>query len=74
MADLFKAAIALLGLLLVVLVGAGLVVGRTGLFSGSTRQADPQAAATLAPASRPAIPALDVAAPTKTETATFALG
>jgi peptide-methionine (S)-S-oxide reductase len=74
MADLFKAATAILGLLLVVLFGVGLVVERTGLFSGSTRQADPQAAATLAPASRPAIPALDVAAPTKTETATFALG
>jgi hypothetical protein len=74
MADLFKAATALLGLLPVVLFGAWLVVGRTGLSSGSTRRTDPQAAATPAPASRPAIPPLDAAAPTKTETATFALG
>jgi len=74
MAGPFKAAIAILGLLLVVLFGAWLVVGRTGLFSGSTRQTDPQAATTPAPASRPAIPLLDAAALTKTETATFALG
>jgi len=74
MADPFKAAIAILGLVLLVLLGAGLVVGRAGLFSGSTRQTDPQAAATPAPASRPAIPPLDAAAPKKTETATFALG
>ena len=74
MADLFKAATAILGLLLVVLFGVGLVAERTGLFSGSTQQVDSQAAATPAPASRPAIPPLDVAAPRETETATFALG
>jgi|MudIll2142460700_1097286.scaffolds.fasta_scaffold1138236_2 hypothetical protein len=74
MADPLKAAIAILGLVLLVLLGAGLVVGRAGLFSGSTRQTDSQAAATPAPASRPAVPQLDAAAPVKTETATFALG
>jgi hypothetical protein len=74
MVDLFKAAIAIVGLLLVVLFGVGLVVGRTGLFSGSTQQTDQQVPTTPAPASRPAIPPLDAAAPAKTETATFALG
>jgi hypothetical protein len=65
---------AILGLLLVVLFGAGMVVGRTGLFFGSTQQTDRQATATPTPASRPVIPPLDAAGPTKTETATFALG
>lgn len=74
MADPFKAAIAILGLLLAALVGAVLVVGRTGLFSGSTEKTDSQAAATPTLAARPAIPPLDAAAPAKTETATFALG
>ena len=79
MADPIKAAIAILGLLLVVLLGAWLVVGRTGLFAGSTQQTDPQDTTTPALASLPAIPRLDAAAPTETETAgaetaTFALG
>jgi hypothetical protein len=69
-----KASIAFLGLLIVVLFGLWLVVGRTGPSSDSTQQAEPQSAATPDPASRPAAPALDVAAPVETETATFALG
>ena len=84
MADPIKAAIAILGLLLVVLFGAWLLVGRTGPSSGSTRQTDPQGTTTPAAASQPAIPGLDAAAPAETETAgtetagaemaTFALG
>ena len=79
MAYPIKAAIAILGLLLVVLLGAWLVAGRTGLFAGSTGQMEPQDTTTPAPASRPAIPRLDADAPAKTETAgtetaTFALG
>jgi hypothetical protein len=70
----FKAAIAILGLLLVVLLGAWLVVGRTGPSSDSTRQADPTGTTAPTPESQPAIPPLDAAAPTETETATFALG
>ncbi len=74
-----KAAIAILALLLIVLLGAWLVVGRTGLFAGSTRQTDPQGTPTPDPASGAAIPQLDGAAPAKAETAgagtaTFALG
>lgn len=74
MANPLKAVMATLGLVLLVLFGAWLIVGRTMLFSGSTQQTDPQAVATPAPASRPAIPPLDAALLTKTETATFALG
>jgi hypothetical protein len=74
MAGPFKAAAAILGLLLVVLFGAWLAAGRTRLSSGPTREADSQATATPAPASRPAISPGDAAALTMTETATFALG
>jgi len=74
MASPFKAGVAILGLLLVVLFGAWLVASRAGLFSGSARQMDLRAAATPAPASRPATPSLDAANVTETETATFALG
>ena len=74
MAYPIKAAITILGLLVVLLLGAWLVVGRTGLFAGSTRQTDPQGTAVPALASQPAIPQLDTAAPAKTATATFALG
>ena len=73
MANLFKPAMAILGLLLVMLLGAGLA-GWAGLFSGSARQSNPPATTTPAPASRPATPSPDAAAPAKTETATFALG
>ena len=69
-----KAAIAILGLLLVVLFGAWLVFGRTGPASGAAQETDPPGAAAPDAASRPALPALDVAAPAQTETATFALG
>ena len=74
MADPLKTAIAILALLLVVAFGAWLVVGRTGLFAASTRQTDPKGTATPDPASGPAIPQLDAAAPAKAGTATFALG
>ena len=74
MVDPIKAIVAILGLLLVVLFGAWLVFGRTGPSSGSTRQTGPEGISTPDPASQPAIPPLDAAAPTKTETATFALG
>ena len=74
MADPVKAAIAILGLLVVVLFGVWLVMERTGPSSDSTGQTDPQGTATPDPESRPAIPRLDAAALTETETATFALG
>ena len=74
MADPFKATIATLGLLLVVLFGAWLVLGRPRPFSDSSQSAEPQAVSTPAPASQLAIPPLDSAVPTKMETATFALG
>ncbi len=74
MADAVKAAIAILGLLVVVLFGVWLVMGRTGPSSGSTGRKDPQGTATPDPESQPGIPPIDAAAPAKTETATFALG
>ena len=74
MADPIKFTIAVLGLLLLALFGAWLIMGRTGPSAGTAQQADPEAAATPAPAAQPAIPPLDAAAPAKTETATFALG
>ena len=70
----FKAAIAILGLLLLVLLGVWLVVRWTGTSSGSAQQTDAPGAITPDAASQSALPALDVAAPTETETATFALG
>ena len=70
----FKAAIAILGLLLLVLLGVWLVVRWTGTSSGLAQQADAPDATMPDAASRPALPALDVAAPAQTETATFALG
>ena len=69
-----KAVIAILGLVLVMLFGAWLILGRTGPSSGSTQQTDPQAATTPAAESQPAIPPIDAAVPARTETATFALG
>ena len=69
MAYPIKAAIAIVGLLVVLLLGAWLVVGRTGLLAGSTRPTGPQAKTTPAPASRPAIPRMDAAVPAQTETA-----
>ena len=74
MADPFKVTIAILGLLLVVLFGVWLVMGRTGPSAGTAQQADPEAGATPDPRAQPAIPPLDAAVPVKTETATFALG
>ena len=74
MAGPFKAIIAILGLLLVVLFGAWLVFGRTGPSSDSSQQADPEGITTPVPASQAAVPPLDAAVPAKTETATFALG
>ena len=74
MADPFKVTIAILGLLLVVLFGVWLVMGRTGPSAGTAQQSDPEAAATSDPRAQPAIPPLDAAVPVKTETATFALG
>ncbi len=61
---------AVVGLLLVVLFGAWLVLGRAGLFSNLA----PQPVTAPAVASRPAGPSPDADGATKTETATFALG
>lgn len=61
---------AVVGLLLVVLFGAWLVMGRAGLFSHLA----PQPVTAPAVASQPAGPAADADGATKMETATFALG
>ncbi len=74
MVDPIKAIVAILGLLLVLVFGAWLLLGRSGPSSGSTQETDSEAIATPGRASQPAIPTLDSAVPTKTETATFALG
>jgi hypothetical protein len=84
MTDPIKAAIAILGLLLVLLFGAWLVGGRLGPRSGPTPQAEPQATATPAPTYRPTNPQVDSTVPAGAETAgagtagtgtvTFALG
>ena len=73
MAGTFRAAMAVLGLLLVVLLGAGLVMGKAGLFSDPAKHTVTSAAATSTLASRPAGPPSDTA-PARIETATFALG
>jgi hypothetical protein len=74
MTNTIRIAIPALGLVLLAVCLVALVVGRIGPFSGADEPADLATATEPQPAPRASIPALDAAAPARTETATFALG
>jgi hypothetical protein len=52
----------------------GLVLGGLGIFFGLTKEKSSMAMTTTTSVQGAAIPPIDASAPTKTETATFALG
>ena len=69
-----RIAIPALGLVLLTACFVALVLGKVGPFSDSDERSGLAAVADPGPASEASIPALDAAAPAKTEMATFALG
>jgi hypothetical protein len=74
MTNTIRIAIPALGLGLLAVCLVALVLGRIGPFADADERAGLATATEPQPAARASIPALDAAAPTRTATATFALG
>ena len=74
MTNTIRIAIPALGLVLLTVCLVALALGKVGPFADPDERSGLAAAADPGPASETSIPALDAAAPDRTETATFALG
>jgi hypothetical protein len=72
MADLIKATTPTLRIVVVGTCVVGLVLG--AIYLGSTKGRKTMTLAMTSPVHKGAVPPIDASAPTKTETATFALG